>query len=192
MAGTVLSDSYEPRLVRPARKIKPSTALLEHSEKVALPSQIKAINAFRAAEAAKHASNNTQLPSSPPTPEVTVSAPILANKRAQTEDIKEGYESSGEERENDEDDEECENARTNPSKRARHQQTTVEDHEDVDEDGILMDIDVQPITDESGPTCEDRTRDIDEFFGKPFERTNTNGIVKKHCKCKVCPYIVSS
>jgi hypothetical protein len=116
MAVTVLSDSDEPRLMRPARKIKPSAALLEHSEKAALPSQIKAINTFQAAEAAKHASNNTQLPSSPPTPEATVSAPILANKRARTEDIEEGYEPSDEECENNEDDEECENAWTNPCK----------------------------------------------------------------------------
>lgn len=77
------------------------------------------------------------------------------------------------------------------AKRARqHQQATVEDHEDVDEDGILIDIAVQPITDESGPTREDRTRDIDNFFSKPFERTNTNGTVKKHRKCKVCPYVI--
>jgi hypothetical protein len=61
MAGTILSDSDDkPRLVRPARKIKPSAALLEHSEKAALPSQTKAINAFHAAEAAKHGSHILQ------------------------------------------------------------------------------------------------------------------------------------
>ncbi|KAG2101028.1 uncharacterized protein F5147DRAFT_655374 [Suillus discolor] len=52
--GTVLTDGEdEPRVVRPICKIKPTAALLQHSEKVALPSQTKAINDFRAAEAAK-------------------------------------------------------------------------------------------------------------------------------------------
>ncbi|KAG2029138.1 hypothetical protein BDR03DRAFT_1018853 [Suillus americanus] len=61
------------------------------------------------------------------------------------------------------------------------------DQEDVDEDGILADIDVQPITD-PGPSREDKTHDLDRFFGKPFERTSANGIVKKHRKCTICPY----
>ncbi|KAG2747983.1 hypothetical protein P692DRAFT_201866624 [Suillus brevipes Sb2] len=91
--------------LRPARKIKPSAALLEHSEKAALPSQTKAINAFCAAEAAKHGSNNPQPTNSPspPAPEPTVPAPT--NKRSRTKDAEEGYEPSDEEREN---------AQTNP------------------------------------------------------------------------------
>ncbi|KAG2088925.1 uncharacterized protein F5147DRAFT_841227 [Suillus discolor] len=57
MTGTVLTDGEdEPRVVRPVHKIKPTAALLQHSEKAALPSQIKAITDFRAAEAAKRAS----------------------------------------------------------------------------------------------------------------------------------------
>ena len=68
----------------------------------------------------------------------------------------------------------------------RVHRATVEDAEDVDEDGILTDIDVQSIAD-SGPTREDKTRDINEFFGKPFECAGANGTVKKHRKCKVCP-----
>ena len=63
---------------------------------------------------------------------------------------------------------------------------TVEDAEDVDEDGILADIDVQSIAN-SGPTREDKTHDIDEFFGKPFKCTGANSTVKKHRKCKVFP-----
>jgi hypothetical protein len=77
------------------------------------------------------------------------------------------------------------------AKRVRRQQAATA-QEDVDEDGILADIDVQPIINESGSTREDKTRDIDQFFGKPFERTGTNGTVKKHRKCKVCPYVVPS
>ena len=44
-----------PRVERPVRKTKPTAALLQHSEKVALLSQRKAINVFRATEAAKRA-----------------------------------------------------------------------------------------------------------------------------------------
>jgi hypothetical protein len=60
------------------------------------------------------------------------------------------------------------------------------DHDaELDDDGILADIDVQPVTD-FGPLCEDKTCDINQFFGNPFEHAGTNGLVKKHCKCKVC------
>jgi hypothetical protein len=39
MVGTVHTDSDdEPGVVRPVRKVKPTTTLLEHSEKAALPS----------------------------------------------------------------------------------------------------------------------------------------------------------
>ena len=44
-----------PRVERPVRKTKPTAALLQYSEKVALPSQRKTIDVFRAAEAAKRA-----------------------------------------------------------------------------------------------------------------------------------------
>lgn len=121
MVGTVHTDSDspdEPRIVRPVRKIKPTAALLEHSEKAALPSQTKAINAFRAAEAAKHATNDTHYPPaakpqqvpqatlSAPTPEPT--APEAANKRARVEDINEDVASG--------DDQNRENARINPKR----------------------------------------------------------------------------
>lgn len=60
------------------------------------------------------------------------------------------------------------------------------DQEEVDGDGILADIDVQPISD-PGLAREDKTRDIDEFFGTPFEHAGTKGTMKKHRRCKVCP-----
>ena len=56
MTGTVVTDGEEePRVERPVRKIKPTATLLQHSEKAALPSQTKAVNEFRAAEAARRA-----------------------------------------------------------------------------------------------------------------------------------------
>jgi len=56
MAGVVLTDGEdEPRIERPQRNPKPSATLLAHSEQATLPSQQKAINTFRAAEAAKRA-----------------------------------------------------------------------------------------------------------------------------------------
>lgn len=55
MVSTIHTDNEdELRVVaRPVHKTKPTAALLQHSEKAALPSQTKAINDFRAAEAAK-------------------------------------------------------------------------------------------------------------------------------------------
>jgi hypothetical protein len=75
------------------------------------------------------------------------------------------------------------------AKRVRRRKAPAIDHDtEVDNDGILADINVQPVTD-SGPSREDKTRDIDQFFGNLFERTGTNGSVKKHRKCKVCPSV---
>lgn len=210
MVGTVHTDSDdEPRVVRPVRKVKPTAALLEHSEKAALPSQTRAINAFRAAEALKRTTDDTHpLATEPPqapipsthAPNVNTTAPETTSKRARVEEIDED-EISG--------DDEREDARTNPKcksmcktmylpnlassgKRVRRK-NAAKAQEDVDEDGILADIDVQPIIDEStSPTREDRTRDIDQFFSQPFESTHANGKVKKHRKCKVCPYVVIS
>jgi hypothetical protein len=208
MVRTVHTDSDdEPRIVRPVRKVKPTAALLEHSEKAALPSQTRAINAFRAAEALKRTTNDThppaaELPQAPipstRAPNVDATAPEITSKRARVEEINED-EISG--------DDEREDARTNPkcksickimylpnlasSVRRVRRKKAAKAQDDVDEDGILADIDVQLIIDES-PTREDKTRDIDQFFSQPFECTHANGKVKKHRKCKVCPYVVIS
>jgi hypothetical protein len=189
------------------RKVKPTAALLGHSENAALPSQTRAINAFSAAEALKRTTDDTHPPAtetpqapipSAPAPTVDATAPETIRKRARVEEIDED-EISG--------DDGREDARTNPKcksickimylpditssgKRVRRKKAA-KAQEDVDEDGILADIDVQPIIDEP-PTREDRTRDIDQFFSRPFEYTQGNGKVKKHRKCKVCPYVVIS
>jgi hypothetical protein len=55
MAGTILTDGEdESHVERPVRRPKPTTTLLQ-SEEPALPFQQKAIQAFLAAEATKHA-----------------------------------------------------------------------------------------------------------------------------------------
>jgi hypothetical protein len=54
---------------------------------------------------------------------------------------------------------------------------TVMNHKDVDSNGILIDINVQSITD-SGQTREDKTHNIDDFFGKLFEHAGANSTVK--------------
>jgi hypothetical protein len=120
--GMVLTDSEDdPRVERPVRKTKPTAILLQHSEKAALPSQRKAINDFRAAEAAKRAAereaacaalqNTPGTPSSsresspvPPTPPTLASQTAGTNKRAHVEEIVD----------NDAEDENRENARINP------------------------------------------------------------------------------
>ncbi|KAG1814047.1 uncharacterized protein BJ212DRAFT_1300901 [Suillus subaureus] len=50
---------------------------------------------------------------------------------------------------------------------------------------LMMQNPMMPVTN-AGPSCKDKTHDIDQFFGNPFECAGTNGTVKKHCKCKVC------
>jgi hypothetical protein len=54
----------------------------------------------------------------------------------------------------------------------------------IDNDGILIDIDVQPLT--IVTTVESKTADLDHFFSQPFEHVGANGKVKKHRECKGC------
>ncbi len=54
-----------------------------------------------------------------------------------------------------------------------------------DNEGFLLDIDIQPV-DVGIPTCEDKRRDIDQFFSPPISRS-VDGQMKKYCCCKICP-----
>jgi hypothetical protein len=58
----------------------------------------------------------------------------------------------------------------------------------VDADGILVDVDVQSIIN-TVSTREAKTADLDVFFGATFDHAGANGKVKKHRKCKMCPYV---
>lgn len=115
----VLADGGQSRTVRPVRRTKPSAALLHHSEKAALPSQTKAINDFRAAEAAnlKHATENQQATNTT-SPEPSVLAPALSAPSTVADN---GKRSRVEESQNLSDailssDDQRENARTNPKR----------------------------------------------------------------------------
>jgi hypothetical protein len=57
--------------------------------------------------------------------------------------------------------------------------------EALDANGILADIDVQPIDSTSSPNAG--KLNIDQFFRVPFNATGKNGIKKEHRKCKLCP-----
>jgi len=113
MVGTVHTDNEEePHIVRPVRRSKPSAALLQHSEKAAIPSQTKAINEFRAAEAAKRVAEIQQAIDTSPTlsqtvsPTTVLSTPTVdTSKRVHIEEIFDDVESG---------DDSHENARTNP------------------------------------------------------------------------------
>jgi hypothetical protein len=60
--------------------------------------------------------------------------------------------------------------------------------EAIDEDGVLVDVEVQSV-DDSGPTREAKTADIEQFFGEAYDHPGANGKVKKHRKCKICVYV---
>jgi hypothetical protein len=115
------SGKDEPRIERPQRNPKPSAALLAHSEQAALPSQQKAINTFRAAEAAKHAaetalalnalraspdtapsSSRATSPNNVPLMQLIPSTSHISNKdkRAHVEDVSDDEDLDIEEREN--------------------------------------------------------------------------------------------
>ncbi|KAG2140520.1 uncharacterized protein EDB93DRAFT_1252805 [Suillus bovinus] len=187
MTGTVHTDNEDEPIVhpRPIRKIKPTAALLQHLEKASLPSQTKAINEFRAAEAAKRASEvsaqpkpvpppPTAIPSSnvPPPPSVIPSS----NKRSHPDDTFVDIEDN--ESVDEDHDSVREDARTNPKPHRKKQKAPEKSPELVDGDGVFIYIDVS-IAD-PGSSQEGKTADIDAFFGVTFEQTGANGKVKKH------------
>ena len=55
---------------------------------------------------------------------------------------------------------------------------------DVDSDGLLIDIDIQPI-DDIGQSHEDKRRDINEFFHPAISKV-IQGVTKKYSICKLC------
>lgn len=66
--------------------------------------------------------------------------------------------------------------------------TSLGNPKDVDNEGLLVDVNVQPI-DEDAPSREEKRRDIDHFFQPPVVKT-FNGKMKKYCSCKLCPYVL--
>ena len=58
---------------------------------------------------------------------------------------------------------------------------------EVDDEGLLMDVDVQPIN-KDAPSREDKRCDVDHFFQSATEKI-INGKAKKYCRCKLCPYV---
>ena len=65
--------------------------------------------------------------------------------------------------------------------------TSLRNPTEKDNEGFLVDIDVQSV-DVDTPTREDKRRDIDQFFLPPVSKI-VNGKTKKYCCCKVCPYV---
>ena len=65
--------------------------------------------------------------------------------------------------------------------------TSLGNPKDVDDKGLLVDVNVQPV-DEDAPSCEEKRRDIDRFFLPPVEKA-INGKMKKYCSCKLCPCV---
>ncbi|KAG0691571.1 hypothetical protein DFH29DRAFT_884153, partial [Suillus ampliporus] len=124
MVGTIHTDNEDELHVvaRPVRKTKPTAALLQHSEKAALPSQTKAINDFRVAEAAKLATERQLVAAD----QTEISPAPKNSKRIWSEGIFDtDIENS---------DDEHENARTNPKQKRVRQATVTEDRDDDRDD----------------------------------------------------------
>ncbi|KAG0706645.1 hypothetical protein DFH29DRAFT_900637 [Suillus ampliporus] len=121
------TNGDEPRAARPIRQTKPTAALLEHSERAALPSQTKAINEFRTAEAARSA--NEIRHTATPGPSLVPSVPQQVQPAASTSSSKCPI--------SDDDIDECENVRTNPKPKKAHKAAARTDSDSVGEDGIL-------------------------------------------------------
>ncbi|KAG1900689.1 uncharacterized protein F5891DRAFT_980263 [Suillus fuscotomentosus] len=128
---------------RPVRQTKPTATLLQHSEKAALPSQTKAINAFHAAEAAKlpdsrHASNAG---ADQTTPSISLNSPPgdTAPSGSSLAALEKG-------------------------KRTRVQEI-LDNESGADNDGIPINVNVQPIAD-TAPTHESKTADLNELMAR--------------------------
>ena len=60
----------------------------------------------------------------------------------------------------------------------------------IDADGLLMDVDVQSVDDNSS-TREDKRQDVDHFFRAAVIK-EVNGKSKRYRSCKICPCVLSS
>ncbi|KAK6995737.1 putative AC transposase [Favolaschia claudopus] len=72
------------------------------------------------------------------------------------------------------------------SRRRAKKKQKVSDPTELGPDGMLADIDVQPISDTSAPPKLPAAADITHFFGKPFTAKGTSGMDKLHRKCTLC------
>jgi hypothetical protein len=66
---------------------------------------------------------------------------------------------------------------------AKRKHATLGNPDDRDDDGLLLDVDVQLI--EGKPSREEKRHDVDEFFHPPSLR-EVNGKSKRYCICKLC------
>ncbi|KAK7017666.1 putative AC transposase, partial [Favolaschia claudopus] len=72
------------------------------------------------------------------------------------------------------------------SRRRAKKKQKVSDPTELGPDGMLADIDVQPISDTSAPPKLPAAADITHFFGQPFTAKGTSGMDKLHRKCTIC------
>ncbi|KAG2070884.1 hypothetical protein BDR04DRAFT_1118014 [Suillus decipiens] len=176
MTGMIHTDRKDEPLVvhpHPICRTKLTAALLQHSEKGALPSQTRAINEFCAAEAAKHASDVSAPipPLAPAQPKSVLPPPSVllpSNKCMHPDDAFKDKSV----------DEEHENAHMNPKHLRKKCKAPEKSPELVDGDGVLIDVDVSIM--DQGSSQESKTADINTFFGATFEQMGANGKVKKH------------
>lgn len=68
---------------------------------------------------------------------------------------------------------------------AKRKRPTLGNPDDRDDEGFLMDVDVQSIDDDTAPSREEKRRDVDEFF-QPAITKEVNGKSKKYRTCKIC------
>ena len=180
---------------RPARIQKPTATLLEHSEGAALPSQQKKIDEYRAGRSTATTPTISNAPSPSPSLEFpdspeNVKRPSFGKRKSIVSDV-------------DESDDEGDGSTNGVSSglpgelgmTSRHWMQLIHnwtakrprfETDIVDSEGLLEDVDVQS-TKVIGSSCEDKSRDIDEFFAAPVDRIGTNGATKKHRLCKLCP-----
>jgi hypothetical protein len=57
----------------------------------------------------------------------------------------------------------------------------------IDADGLLLDVDVQSVTDNPS-TREDKRQDTDHFFRAAFIKV-VNGKEKRYRQCRICPCV---
>ena len=74
-----------------------------------------------------------------------------------------------------------------PGNTGKKKRSTLGNPVDIDEDGLLIDVDVQSIDADDTPISrEDKRQDVDQFFNPAVVKI-VSGKAKKYCICKLCP-----
>ncbi|KAI0249255.1 hypothetical protein BJV78DRAFT_716359 [Lactifluus subvellereus] len=181
---------------RPYRIIVPTTKLLDtnNTARPGLTFQQKAIDDYLVAQVVQDAPASLDNPETPTLSRATSIShvPDVTPPPEASRHVPEKRKNSQSEASSDTASESRSSVKSTqpPRKKKARNNASLSNPGAVDENGSLLDINVQSIDEDDGPRDVDKTQDLKEFFHPVFEKEISNKDGKKtkpYRKCKLCP-----